>query len=58
MYDRYRLGAGATLDGPVVLVEPESTLVVPVEARVRVLEGGTVEVVTDDPAASRSEVAA
>lgn len=42
VYDRYLLPPGARLDGPVVLQEAESTLVVPVAARVEVLPSGAV----------------
>ncbi len=37
VFDRYRLKAGSDLRGPLVIEERESTLVVPVPARVRVL---------------------
>jgi N-methylhydantoinase A len=36
VYDRYALGAGATLDGPVIIEERESTVVVTARARIRV----------------------
>jgi N-methylhydantoinase A len=36
VYDRYALGAGATLDGPAVIEERESTVVVSAAARIRV----------------------
>ena len=42
IYDRYSLAPGTRLDGPVVLEERESTLVVPVAATVQVLEDYTV----------------
>ncbi len=44
VYDRYGLGAGAILVGPLVLEERESTLVVPYRARVQVLENLAVSV--------------
>ncbi|HYF07706.1 MAG TPA: hypothetical protein VD970_08795, partial [Acetobacteraceae bacterium] len=37
VYDRYRLPPGTSLQGPVILQEAESTLVVPVPAQVEVL---------------------
>ncbi|MCC6466773.1 MAG: hydantoinase/oxoprolinase family protein, partial [Alphaproteobacteria bacterium] len=43
-YDRYAVPGGTTLAGPLVLTEPESTLVVPYSASVSVLESGTVRV--------------
>ncbi len=36
IYDRYALGAGAALDGPAIIEERESTVVVPGPARIRV----------------------
>ncbi|MCE2519251.1 MAG: hydantoinase/oxoprolinase family protein [Alphaproteobacteria bacterium] len=45
VYDRYTLSAGTSLEGPLVMVEPESTLVVAYPADVAVLEDGSVEVV-------------
>ncbi|MFT5447552.1 MAG: hypothetical protein ACI9DC_002728, partial [Gammaproteobacteria bacterium] len=47
IFDRYRLPAGTELVAPVVLVEPESTLVVACKGQVRVLDSGTVEVLLD-----------
>jgi N-methylhydantoinase A len=44
VYDRYSLKPGTHLEGPVVLEERESTLVVPVPADVRVLADYTVSV--------------
>jgi N-methylhydantoinase A len=38
VYDRYALGGGARLRGPVILEEQESTIVVPIEADVEVLD--------------------
>jgi N-methylhydantoinase A len=43
-YDRYTLPGGTTLTGPLILTEPESTLVVSYPAKVTVLESGTVRV--------------
>ena len=37
VYDRYALGGGTRLRGPVILEESESTIVVPIEADVEVL---------------------
>jgi N-methylhydantoinase A len=37
VYDRYALGSGARLRGPLILEESESTIVVPIEAEVEVL---------------------
>jgi N-methylhydantoinase A len=37
VYDRYVLGGGTRLRGPVILEEQESTIVVPIEADVEVL---------------------
>jgi len=45
VHERYALPAGVELASPLVLTEPESTLVVAYPGRVRVLESGTVEVV-------------
>jgi N-methylhydantoinase A len=45
VYDRYSLKPGARLTGPVILEERESTLVVPVEADVRILPDYTVSIV-------------
>ncbi|WP_241672980.1 hydantoinase/oxoprolinase family protein [Lacisediminimonas profundi] len=42
IYDRYSLMPGTRLDGPLVLEEKESTLVVPVAANVQVLEDYTI----------------
>ena len=36
VYDRYALGAGATLEGPAIIEERESTVVVNAAARIRV----------------------
>jgi N-methylhydantoinase A len=44
VYDRYSLKPGARLTGPVVLEERESTLVVPVNADVRILPDYTVSI--------------
>ena len=44
VYDRYSLKPGTKMDGPVILEERESTLVVPVAAAVRVLPDFTVSV--------------
>ncbi len=38
VYDRYALGSGTRLRGPVILEESESTIVVPIEADVEVLD--------------------
>jgi N-methylhydantoinase A len=38
VYDRYALGGGTRLRGPVILEEQESTIVVPIEADVEVLD--------------------
>lgn len=38
VYDRYALGGGTRLRGPVILEESESTIVVPIEADVEVLD--------------------
>jgi len=43
-YDRYTLPGGTRLDGPLILTEPESTLVVAYPAAVTVLDSGTVRV--------------
>ncbi len=45
VYDRYRLPTGTRLAGPLVMVEPESTLIVAYPADVTVLDDGSVEVV-------------
>ena len=47
VYERYAQPPGQTLQGPLVLVEPESTLVVPYPATVTVLASGTVEVLLE-----------
>jgi N-methylhydantoinase A len=44
VYDRYSLAPGAKLEGPVILEERESTLVVPVAADVTILPDYTVSV--------------
>ena len=44
VYDRYSLKAGMKLAGPVILEERESTLVIPVAARVSILPDFTVSV--------------
>ena len=44
VYDRYALRVGTTLDGPMILQEPESTIVIPRPAAVRVLQDGTVSI--------------
>jgi N-methylhydantoinase A len=44
VYDRYSLKPGARLAGPVILEERESTLVVPVQADVRILKDYTVSI--------------
>ena len=36
VYDRYALGAGAALEGPVIIEERESTVVVTAAAKIRV----------------------
>ena len=41
VYDRYALGAGATLAGPAIVEERESTVVLGARARARVDEWGT-----------------
>ncbi|MGE0797051.1 MAG: hydantoinase/oxoprolinase family protein [Lautropia sp.] len=51
VYDRYALPAGADFDGPAVLVEPETTLVVSHPARITMLPSGTVRVVLKEVAA-------
>jgi N-methylhydantoinase A len=38
VYDRYALGGGTRLRGPLILEESESTIVVPIEAEVEVLD--------------------
>jgi N-methylhydantoinase A len=48
VYERYALPQGSVLAAPLVLVEPESTLVVAYPASVTVLDGGTVEVRLED----------
>ncbi len=45
VYDRHALAPGSKLAGPLVVVEPESTLVVAYDAAVSVLGDGTLEVV-------------
>lgn len=45
VYDRHALAPGSKLAGPLVVVEPESTLVVAYDAAVSVLDDGTLEVV-------------
>jgi N-methylhydantoinase A len=50
VYDRYALGAGTTLDGPAVIEERESTVVVAGAARIRVDEASNV--VVDLPGAA------
>jgi len=45
VYERYAQPPGRVLDGPLVMVEPESTLVVPYPAVVTLLGSGAVEVV-------------
>jgi N-methylhydantoinase A len=42
VYDRYALGAGATLEGPAVIEERESTVVVSATARIRVDDASNV----------------
>jgi N-methylhydantoinase A len=42
VYDRYALGAGAALDGPAVIEERESTVVVSAAARIRVDDAANV----------------
>ncbi len=49
VFDRYSLKPGTRLDGPVVLEERESTLVVPVAADVRVLPDYTISVLIKEP---------
>jgi N-methylhydantoinase A len=44
VFDRYRLPPGTTLQGPAVIVEPESTLVVSRRARIDVFATGTIQV--------------
>jgi N-methylhydantoinase A len=44
VYDRYALGAGATFDGPAVIEERESTVVVNAAARIRVDDASNVVV--------------
>ena len=44
VYDRYSLKPGSRIAGPVILEERESTLVVPVAARVQVLPDYTVSI--------------
>jgi N-methylhydantoinase A len=44
VYDRYALGAGATLEGPAVIEERESTVVVSAAARIRVDDASNVVV--------------
>ncbi len=48
VYERYAQRPGRTLRAPLVMVEPESTLVVPYPATVTVLESGTIEVVLEE----------
>ncbi len=47
-YDRYAVPGGTVLAGPLVLTEPESTLVVAYPATVTVLESGTVRIKLED----------
>ena len=42
VYDRYALPAGAKLDGPLLLQEPESTIVVARRAEIEILRDLTV----------------
>ncbi len=42
VYDRYALGAGATLEGPAVIEERESTVVVTAATRIRVDDASNV----------------
>lgn len=44
VYDRYTLAGGVSLKAPLILTEPESTLVVSYPASVFILESGTVRV--------------
>jgi N-methylhydantoinase A len=44
VYDRYALGAGAVLEGPAVIEERESTVIVPGPARIRVDEASNLVV--------------
>ena len=44
VYDRYALQTGTKLDGPMILEEPESTVVVARAASVTVLDDGTVSI--------------
>jgi N-methylhydantoinase A len=44
VYDRYSLKPGTRIDGPVILEERESTLVVPIAADVKILADYTVAV--------------
>jgi N-methylhydantoinase A len=52
VYDRYALGAGATLPGPAIIEERESTVVVNGPARIRVDDRSNVVVETGDRAPS------
>jgi N-methylhydantoinase A len=45
VYDRYSLKAGQTIDGPLILEERESTIVVPVASEVTILSDLTVSIV-------------
>lgn len=47
VYDRHRLELGTRLSGPLIIVEPESTLVVPCPATVTVHDTGTLGVALD-----------
>jgi len=47
VYDRYQLAPGTRLQAPLILTEPESTLVVAYPAVVSVLSSGSVEVVLE-----------
>lgn len=55
VYDRYRIAAGVSFDGPAIVEERESTVVVPVGAHARV--DGRGNLVIDLPAADEGAVA-
>ena len=48
IYDRARVAPGTTLAGPLVLTEPESTLIVAYPSTVSILASGTVHVALED----------
>lgn len=48
-YSRYGLAAGQSLSGPAIIEERETTIVVPVPARIRVLDDLTLSIELEDP---------